>query len=300
MKLVEAGAKILFSRVGQVLANAVVVLVVAKTLGPEGQGHYSLTVALSMLMAALLGGGMGLAAVPPLRQNKIPVARMLKAQMVWVVGMVLLLILLAWWSTAGPAAEVLERRLGWFSGMGFLAALAAAGFLGFEIFSYDLLARGRLVVGAVVNGARAFGHLAIILVLALAGTLTFGRSVGVLALAQAAGMLAMLVILLREIRRPPPATADMTIRDFIGSTAMPDNQSDDIPEDLKTRSVVGIILTVLVLIAGHLFNIGMAVLSGFIHTARLQFVEFFGKFYDGTGVPFRALRYEPRYVRIKR
>ncbi len=242
MKLVEAGAKILFSRVGQVLANAVVVLVVAKTLGPEGQGHYSLTVALSMLMAALLGGGMGLAAVPPLRQNKIPVARMLKAQMVWVVGMVLLLILLAWWSTAGPAAEVLERRLGWFSGMGFLAALAAAGFLGFEIFSYDLLARGRLVVGAVVNGARAFGHLAIILVLALAGTLTFGRSVGVLALAQAAGMLAMLVILLREIRRPPPATADMTIRDFIGSTAMPDNQSDDIPEDLKTRSVVGIIL----------------------------------------------------------
>ncbi len=51
MKLVAVGAKILFSRVGQVLANAVVIFMVAKTLGPEGQGHYSLTVALAMLLA---------------------------------------------------------------------------------------------------------------------------------------------------------------------------------------------------------------------------------------------------------
>jgi len=64
--------------------------------------------------------------------------------------------------------------------------------------------------------------------------------------------------------------------------------------------VVGILLAVLVLAAGHLFNLAMAVLSGFIHTARLQFVEFFGKFYDGTGVPFTPLRYEPKYVRIER
>ena len=64
--------------------------------------------------------------------------------------------------------------------------------------------------------------------------------------------------------------------------------------------VVGILLAVLVLAAGHLFNLAMAVLSGFIHTARLQFVEFFGKFYDGTGMPFTPLRYEPKYVRIER
>jgi len=64
--------------------------------------------------------------------------------------------------------------------------------------------------------------------------------------------------------------------------------------------VAGFILAVLVLAGGHLFNLAMAVLSGFIHTARLQFVEFFGKFYDGTGVPFTPLRYEPKYVRIER
>lgn len=69
---------------------------------------------------------------------------------------------------------------------------------------------------------------------------------------------------------------------------------------LTTVPVIGIVLTVIVLVAGHLFNLAMAALSGFIHTARLQFVEFFGKFYDGTGVPFKALRYEPKFVRIKR
>jgi len=242
MKLVEAGSKILFSRVGQVLANAAVVLVVAKTLGPEGQGHYSLTVALAMLLAALLGGGMGLAAVPPLRQDKVPAARMLKAQLIWAVGMVVVFVLIAWWSTGGDPAHVLERRLGWFAGLGYLAAVAATGFLGFEIFSYDLLARGRLVVGAVVNGSRAFGHLALILALGLTGTLTFGRSVGVFALAQVAGMIAMLVILLREIRRPPPDTQGVSIREFIGRTGFPEDVADDIPGDLAERSLPGLIL----------------------------------------------------------
>ncbi len=69
---------------------------------------------------------------------------------------------------------------------------------------------------------------------------------------------------------------------------------------LKDVPVVGIVLTVLVLVAGHLFNLATAALSGFIHTARLQFVEFFSKFYDGTGVSFKVFRYEPRYIRIKR
>lgn len=75
---------------------------------------------------------------------------------------------------------------------------------------------------------------------------------------------------------------------------------NQIADMLKDIPVVGIVLTVLVLVAGHLFNLGMAALSGFIHTARLQFVEFFSKFYDGTGASFKVFRYEPRYIRIKR
>ena len=64
--------------------------------------------------------------------------------------------------------------------------------------------------------------------------------------------------------------------------------------------VVGVVLAVAVLVGGHLFNLFMAALSGFIHTARLQFVEFFSKFYDGTGVPFIPLRYTPQFVKINR
>jgi len=63
---------------------------------------------------------------------------------------------------------------------------------------------------------------------------------------------------------------------------------------------VGILLSIIVLAAGHLFNLAMGCLSGFIHTTRLQFVEFFTKFYEGTGVPFRPLRYHPRFIHIDR
>ncbi|MBN1434972.1 hypothetical protein JW921_09440, partial [Candidatus Fermentibacterales bacterium] len=62
--------------------------------------------------------------------------------------------------------------------------------------------------------------------------------------------------------------------------------------------VIGFVLAALVIAGGHLFNLFMAVLSGYIHTARLQFVEFFSKFYDGTGLPFVPLSYEPVFVRL--
>jgi O-antigen/teichoic acid export membrane protein len=242
MKLVEAGAKILFSRVGQVAANAAVVMYVAKALGPEGQGHYSLTVALVMLLAALLGGGMGLAAVPPLRQNKVPPFRMLKAQLLWASAMILLILAAVWWSSSGQPADVLQQRLGWTAGVGLMAALASIGFLGFDIFSYDLLARGRLVVGAAVNGCRAFGHLLLVLGLMALGVLTFSRSVGVFAVAQFGGMLAMLVIVLREFRRPPPTSTAVPIRDIISAAGIVEVDPDAVPGDLAERSLPGLII----------------------------------------------------------
>jgi O-antigen/teichoic acid export membrane protein len=234
MKLVRDGTRILGSRVGQVLANAAVVMLVAKTLGPEGQGHYSLTVALAMLLGSLLGGGMGLAAVPPLRRGLVPPLRMVNAQTLWLLAMAALLLLFAGWSALEPQASVLAERLGWEHGMSLLAALAAAGILGFEMWSYDLLARGRVVVGAWVNGVRAAGHLLVVAVLFAAGGLTFARAVGVFALAQAAGMTALAAVLLREIRRP---------------VAVPDPSpipvpapEEGIPPDLGSRSLPGLIL----------------------------------------------------------
>lgn len=231
MSLLRAGARILFSRVGQVLANAAVVMVVAKTLGPVGQGHYSLTVAGVLLLASVLGGGMGLAAVPPLRQDRIAPGRMLRAQLLWVSAMVALLVALAFWSTRPQAAGFLAAHLGWRPGWGFLAALAASAVLMFEVFSYDLLARGRLVVGAAVNGWRAMAHLALILAVWSVGSVTLGLSVGVFAVAQAGGAVAILILVVREFRRP-----------LRGAAAFPaGGPGSDLPADLASRSLGGLI-----------------------------------------------------------
>src|SRR3989338_10454228 len=51
--------------------------------------------------------------------------------------------------------------------------------------------------------------------------------------------------------------------------------------------VVGVVLAGVVLIVGHVFNLGINALGAFIHSGRLQFVEFFPKFLEGGGVAFR-------------
>ena len=63
--------------------------------------------------------------------------------------------------------------------------------------------------------------------------------------------------------------------------------------------VIGIFIAAIILIIGHLFNIIVNVLGAFVHSARLQFVEFFGKFLSGTGRPFRPFIRSERYVIIK-
>lgn len=60
---------------------------------------------------------------------------------------------------------------------------------------------------------------------------------------------------------------------------------------------LGVIFAILVLIGGHLFAIVINVFGAFIHSARLQFVEFFTKFIEGGGVPFKPLYKESKFIR---
>jgi V/A-type H+-transporting ATPase subunit I len=51
--------------------------------------------------------------------------------------------------------------------------------------------------------------------------------------------------------------------------------------------VIGWLLAIVILVIGHVFNLLVQLLGAFIHSARLQFVEFFPKFFEGGGSVFQ-------------
>lgn len=61
--------------------------------------------------------------------------------------------------------------------------------------------------------------------------------------------------------------------------------------------VAGYVVGAIVLVVLHLFNLGLGVLSAYVHDARLQFLEFYGKFYDGGGRLFAPLGQKTKYIR---
>ena len=69
---------------------------------------------------------------------------------------------------------------------------------------------------------------------------------------------------------------------------------------LREVPYVGFILFVMVLIVGHLFNFCISVLGAFVHSMRLIFVEFFGRFYEGGSRPFQPLGFDSPACIVKR
>lgn len=63
--------------------------------------------------------------------------------------------------------------------------------------------------------------------------------------------------------------------------------------------VVGAIIFIVVFIFGHLLNLGINALGAYVHTNRLQYVEFFGKFYDAGGKQFKPFKTVSKYVQVK-
>ena len=57
---------------------------------------------------------------------------------------------------------------------------------------------------------------------------------------------------------------------------------------------------VLIFLVGHTLNLAINLLGAYVHTNRLQYVEFFGKFYEGGGDEFHPFSADSsKYFKIK-
>lgn len=63
--------------------------------------------------------------------------------------------------------------------------------------------------------------------------------------------------------------------------------------------VFGIVIGSVVFVGGHLFNAAINTLGAYVHSCRLQYIEFFSKFYEDGGKPFAPLCETSRYVYVR-
>lgn len=68
---------------------------------------------------------------------------------------------------------------------------------------------------------------------------------------------------------------------------------------MQGNTPLGVVIFILVFVLGHTLNIAINLLGAYVHTNRLQYVEFFGKFYDAGGEPFRPFKTNNKYIEIK-
>ncbi|MGE5550283.1 MAG: V-type ATP synthase subunit I, partial [Bacteroidota bacterium] len=57
-----------------------------------------------------------------------------------------------------------------------------------------------------------------------------------------------------------------------------------------------IVLGVLIGVFGHGLNVALGILGAYVHSSRLQFLEFYGKFFEGGGRAFKPLRVERKHT----
>lgn len=63
--------------------------------------------------------------------------------------------------------------------------------------------------------------------------------------------------------------------------------------------IIGFIIFAVICVFGHLLNLGINALGAYVHTNRLQYVEFFGKFYEGGGRAFTPFSQRSKYFKFK-
>ncbi len=74
---------------------------------------------------------------------------------------------------------------------------------------------------------------------------------------------------------------------------------NDIGISIAASGGIGYVLGGIVMILGHTFNVAMGVLGAYIHDSRLQYIEFFSKFYTGEGRKFTPIGSQLKYVYVQ-
>ncbi len=69
---------------------------------------------------------------------------------------------------------------------------------------------------------------------------------------------------------------------------------------VKEMPIIGIVGFFVVLLVGHIFNLFISGLSAFVHSIRLQFMEFFTKFYTGGGEMLTEFSEKRKYTYMRR
>ncbi len=69
---------------------------------------------------------------------------------------------------------------------------------------------------------------------------------------------------------------------------------------ISTGNVAFIILGIAIMVIGHVFNLAIGLLGAYIHDARLQYVEFYGRFYEGEGQLFTPLGSKHKHVYVSK
>jgi len=64
------------------------------------------------------------------------------------------------------------------------------------------------------------------------------------------------------------------------------------------KIIISSLILVIIFVCGHLVSLLMNLLGAFVHPLRLQFVEFFSKFFKSGGSNFRPFKIETKYINI--
>lgn len=164
----------------------------------------------------------------------------------------------------------------------------------FDVFSWYVLIIGAIIYGALGNSNPALGKVGLYMAIIGAAILLltggrknkgFGKVTGGLgALYGITGYVSDILSYSRLLALGLATGVIASVVNTMGS--------------LGGRGIVSFLVLIVVGIVGHSFNMAINILGAFVHSSRLQYIEFFGKFYEDGGEEFDPFRNETKYIKI--